>query len=214
MWYLYLDESGDLGFDFTNRGPSHFFTICILVINQRESFKKIQKGVKKTLFRKLNKSQKKSRIYEVKGNSTSIEVKKYFWKQIKDCKFEIYAVTLNKKRVYKNHTQKKERIYNYIAHQVIDQIPFEKISTRLQIVADKRKAKTQILEFNDYLFRQLEGKINPKIPINIDHSSSHQDFVLQAVDLFAWGIFRKYERKDTEWYDMFRGKVCCDKQYL
>ncbi len=32
MWYLYLDESGDLGFDFVNKKPSKFFTITILVI--------------------------------------------------------------------------------------------------------------------------------------------------------------------------------------
>ena len=24
MWYLYLDESGDLGFDFVNKKPSRF----------------------------------------------------------------------------------------------------------------------------------------------------------------------------------------------
>ncbi len=27
MWNLYLDESGDLGFDFVNKKPSKFFTI-------------------------------------------------------------------------------------------------------------------------------------------------------------------------------------------
>jgi len=32
MWFLYLDESGDLGFDFVNRKPSKFFTITILAI--------------------------------------------------------------------------------------------------------------------------------------------------------------------------------------
>lgn len=30
MWYLYLDESGDLGFDFVNKKPSKFFTVSIL----------------------------------------------------------------------------------------------------------------------------------------------------------------------------------------
>lgn len=32
MWFLYLDESGDLGFDFVNKKPSKFFTIAILEI--------------------------------------------------------------------------------------------------------------------------------------------------------------------------------------
>ena len=55
MWYLYLDESGDLGFDFKFKNPSKFFTICILAFNQRDSFKTIGKAVKKTLYRKLKK---------------------------------------------------------------------------------------------------------------------------------------------------------------
>jgi len=32
MWYLYLDESGDLGFDFANKRSSIFFTITILLV--------------------------------------------------------------------------------------------------------------------------------------------------------------------------------------
>lgn len=30
---------------------------------------------------------------------------------------------------------------------------------------------------------------------------------LQAVDLFCWGIFRKYERGETTWYDVFRERI-------
>lgn len=32
MLYLYLDESGDLGFDFVTKKPSEFFTICVLAV--------------------------------------------------------------------------------------------------------------------------------------------------------------------------------------
>ncbi|MBU1291133.1 DUF3800 domain-containing protein, partial [bacterium] len=32
MYYLYLDESGDLGFDLVNKNSSKFFTVCILLI--------------------------------------------------------------------------------------------------------------------------------------------------------------------------------------
>ncbi len=45
MWYLYRDESGDLGFDFVNKKPSGFFTLCILATSHRESFIKISQAV-------------------------------------------------------------------------------------------------------------------------------------------------------------------------
>lgn len=213
MWYLYLDESGDLGFDFVNKKPSDYFTICILATSSRESFVKIGKAIRKTIRNKLC-VKKKNYQPEIKGRTTTIEVKKYFWKQIQDCKFGIYAITLNKRKVYERLTRQKERVYNFVARKVLDQIPFENASTRVQIVVDKSKAKPELSEFNKYIFRQLEGRINPQIPINIDHLSSKDAPQLQAADLFAWGLFRKYERRDREWFDVFKSKVLFDEQYL
>ena len=46
MWYLYLDESGDLGFDFVNKSPSKFFTIAILVLNSTNDNRKLIKAFK------------------------------------------------------------------------------------------------------------------------------------------------------------------------
>jgi hypothetical protein len=33
-------------------------------------------------------------------------------------------------------------------------------------------------------------------------------------DLFCWGIFRKRERGDQEWFDVYAKKVLLDDQYL
>ena len=65
-----------------------------------------------------------------------------------------------------------------------------------------------------YIETQLKGKIDPKVPLAIDHLLSNEDSVLQAVDMFCWGVFRKYERRDEEWYRVFRKKIRYDKIYL
>jgi hypothetical protein len=62
MWYLYLDESGDLGFDFVNKKPSNFFTVTILVVEGVENNRALLNGVKKTIARKLNPSSKRHRV--------------------------------------------------------------------------------------------------------------------------------------------------------
>ena len=49
MLHLYLDESGDLGFDFANKNPSRFFTITILVVDGFEANRKLIAAVRKTL---------------------------------------------------------------------------------------------------------------------------------------------------------------------
>ncbi len=66
MWWLYLDESGDLGFDFVNKKPSEFFTICILATSHRETNSRMKTAVKRTLRRKLNHKAKRV-VTELKG---------------------------------------------------------------------------------------------------------------------------------------------------
>jgi hypothetical protein len=56
--------------------------------------------------------------------------------------------------------------------------------------------------------------LDPKIPLDIKHENSCRYNGLQAVDLFSWGIFRKYENKDIEWFRIFQEKVAYEEQYL
>lgn len=210
MWYLYLDESGDLGFDFVNKKPSKFFTMTILAA-QGENNRKLAKAVKITLRRKF---KVKKRIEELKGSKCPLAIKKYFYSQLKDIKFALYSITLNKIRVYERLRKDKERVYNFMARQVLDQIPFNNANLRVEIIIDKSKTKKNIFEFNQYILGQIKSKFDPKIPLDIYHYDSKQNLGLQAVDLFCWGIFRKYENNDNEWRDVFKDKIIYDKQYL
>lgn len=212
MLYLYLDESGDLGFDFVNKKPSKFFTITILVIRGRENNRRLIKAVKKTLARKLNRT--KPVAGELKGARTVLEIKRYFYTQVKDLQFAVYSLTLNKKRVYERLTRNKERVYNYVARLVLDKIPFEKAHEQVILILDKSKSPKEIGEFNQYVLRQLTGRLDPKVPLDIKHEDSCRYHGLQAVDLFTWGIFRKYEKKDVTWFEVFREKMAYEEQYL
>ncbi len=128
------------------------------------------KAVKKTLSRKLN--LKKSSTSELKGTKTVLEIKKYFYTQAKGIKFAIYALTLNKKRVYERLTKDKERVYNYISRLVLDKIPFEKAQEPVMLILDKSKTQKQIWDFNQYIVRQLKGRLDPKVPLDIKHQDS------------------------------------------
>jgi len=215
MWHLFLDESGDLGFDFVNKKPSHFFTICILATSEDDSYYTIRKAIKTTLHRKINRNKPVAQFKnEIKATETPLQVKKYFYEKSKGCKFGIFSVTLNKPRVFTRLIHEKDRIYNYIARKVLDQIPFEKAGERVQLTIDKSKGKREIQDFNCYIIRQLKGRLDPRVPLKIDHIASYQDAGLQAADLFAWGILRKYERDDLEWFNCYAEKVLLDELFL
>jgi hypothetical protein len=210
-----LDESGDLGFDLVNKRSSKYFTICILLIKDSESKRKISKNIERTLRKKINPKNKRNRIVqELKGTSTKIEIKKYFFKKIKDLEFYIYSITLNKIRVYDYLVKDKSRIYNWIVRLLLDNVDFTEVKNRIYMIIDKSKSRPQIVEFNEYIYRQLMTKVDPKIPLEIKHKNSCSDNGLSAVDLFSWGIFRKYERKDLEWYNIFKEKIVFDDVYL
>src|SRR3990167_10827466 len=208
MLYLYLDESGDLGFDFVNKKPSGFFTICILVVKGMESRKRIVKMIERTLRRKLNPRNKRKRfVQELKASSTTLSIKEYFYRNIIDVDFSVYSITLNKKRVYPRLIEDKARVYNWVVRLLLDQIDFSTADTQISLVIDKSKSKPEIAEFDRYVLSNLQGKIDPKIPLIISHRDSQEDLCLNAVDLFSWGVFRKYEKKDMDWYEVFKGKI-------
>lgn len=217
MWFLYVDESGDLGFDFVNKKPSKYFTLTVLALSSYQADRQLAKAVKKTLARKLNPRNKRKRIVqELKGTDTTLQVKQYFFNQTKNIKFGLYSITINKRKVYEKLTREKERVYNYIARLVLDKIPFElNDGETIQLIIDKCKGKPEIEEFNSYIRSQLQSRINPKTPLYINHLDSKKSYGLQACDLFCWGIFQTYERNNLHWFDEFnKSKVKFNDMYF
>jgi hypothetical protein len=214
MWYLYLDESGDLGFDFVHKKPSRFFTVTILLVKGMENNRALINGVKMTIRRKLNITKKRQGLVtELKGERTSSNVKEYLYKHLYGIPFELYCITMNKRQAFAKLADQKHRVYNYIARLVLEEISFDDAVSRVELIIDKSKNKAQILEFNSYVINHLQGRLDPKVPLDIYHRASNEEYGLQATDVFSWGVFRKYERADAEWFDRFSSNVCCDKQY-
>jgi hypothetical protein len=215
MLFLYLDESGDLGFDFVNKKPSKFFVVTILVVNGQDNNRKLIKGVKKTLRRKLNPKNKRNRIVqELKGTGTTFEIKRYCYHQLKDIDFKIYSIILNKRRVHEALIKNKARIYNYISRLLLEKIPFDDESVSFQFIIDKSKNRPEILDFNNYIRSQLEARINPGVPLDINHLVSCDNCGLQAVDMFSYGFFETYERKKKDWLNVFQDKIGYYTVYL
>ncbi len=202
MLYLYLDESGDLGFDFVNKKPSAFFTICVLALRGRENDRALAKAVQAVLRRGhfLNSNKEGA---ELKGYTASPEMKKLFYKKAGTIDFKLYSVTINKKRVYQHLAIDKDRTYNYIARLALENVNFKDAAVRVIMTVDKSKSRRGVVEFDNYVISQIKAFIDPLVPLDIIHASSHESPGLQAVDMFAWGIFRKYEREDLEWFNVF-----------
>ena len=212
--YIYLDESGDLGFDFSRKKTTNFFVVTLLVCENQDAIKEFEKAVKRTLKNKLN--RKNYSVHELKGTKTELGVKQYFYKQIKDDSWQIYTLVLNKKRVSLDLRSKnaKSRLYNYVSRLLLEKLPLGTTFSNVRLVVDRSKNTKEILDFNNYLKSQLEALLPLNTSFRIEHLTSQEMAGLQAVDLFCWGIFRKYELNDCLWYNEFKDKIGYESEYL
>ena len=214
--YIYLDESGDLGFEFSNKNPSSHFVITLLVCANQESAASIKKATEKTIKNKIHCKNKFNHINELKGTGTTIGVKNYFFNNAdKNNAWKIYSIILDKKAVLSKLTQpiNKHRIYNVVVNHLLKQVDFSMAST-INLFVDQSKDRDGINEFDDMLKVSLDTILPLNVPFNIRHVRSHQSHGIQAVDLFCWGIYRKYVHCDEEWYSIFKQKIVCEQRFL
>tara|TARA_B100001964_G_scaffold92821_1_gene104198 strand:- start:1147 stop:1764 length:618 start_codon:yes stop_codon:yes gene_type:complete len=194
--FIYLDESGDLGYNFEKRKTTKKFVITLLVCDSDVARKEFDKAVRRTLKNKLNRRKKNSRFRtELKGIGTAVIVKKYIFRNIKTNRWAIYSLILNKNRVDTNLQTNfgKKKLYNFLARFFIEKLNLSKVQRNVELIVDRCKNKEEVRDFNQYLVNQLEALLPLNIDLNISHLTSQESTGLQAVDLFSWGIFRKYE---------------------
>lgn len=210
--FIFLDESGDLGFDFKEKSPTNNFSITLLVCKNYASVKLFQKSISRTLKNKINhKANKKTIKNELKGSETTIAIKKYFFGQVIDnADWDIYCILLNKRELIQKLDKPPvhKNIYNNCARQILEKVDFNHSTLQnVNLVIDRSKNSKEIIEFNRYVADHLAGLLAPNTNLIIQHQTSTENTGLQSVDLFSWGIFKKHESQDENWYQFFKDRI-------
>lgn len=214
---IYLDESGDLGFDWSKKNTSRYFVITLLVCDGKHIQNGFRKAVRRTLKNKINHGRNKKRIiHELKGEKTAFEVKKYFHRQVPNDGWRIYSVTLNKARVNSDLQTKqgKKKLYNFLARFILEKVVFPNPMPVVNLVVDRCKNTEEIKDFNQYVENQLQALLPLETRLFITHETSHENHGLQAVDMYCWGIARKDDRNDRDWYSLYGDKIVFETVYL
>lgn len=209
--YVFLDESGDLGFDF-NKNPSKYFAITLLVCHNRSTFFSFKSAIKRTLLAKLNQKNAKRPSSELKGINTTLNIKQYFYQQLlkyANQDWEIYSIVIDKVSLLDQTEDKIEphRLYNILSSEIMGYIDFSKLDNNIQLIVDKCKGRNERSIFDYFLKTNLESKLPLNVSINILHEHSHNNAGLQAADLFCYGIVRKHALNDINWYSEFADKI-------
>jgi hypothetical protein len=206
--YIYLDESGDLGFDFSKPKTTKHFVVTALVCQEQSVNVQFEKAVRRTLKNKLNRKKGKRR-HELKGTSTTLAVKTYFYHLLKMDGWQLYTLVLDKQTLapsLKTHGG-KHRLYNHLSRHLLEQLPLQGVSSNVRLVIDRSKNIGGVQDFNTHVKNHLEAMLPLNTAFHIEHQRSEDFAGLQAVDLFCWGVFRKYELSDSQWYSRFADRI-------
>lgn len=212
--YIFLDESGDLGFDFDRQSSTHF-AITLLICENEKTFYSFKTAVKHTIRRKLNRQKKVDLATELKSTQTTLAVKKYFLDAVHKREGQawcIYSIILDKKDLLKKLkiTPEQHRLYNLLSKIILQHVDFSlhNNGAAVHLIVDSSKGKKQRAVFNQYLKMNIETLLDIGVRFRIGHEKSHNNAGLQAVDLFCAGFSRKYSYGDVEWYNLFKDKIC------
>ncbi len=205
MAYVFLDESGDLGF---KKLSSKWFLFTIAIVNDKRALERVTKKVWKPL-KKKHKKLGELHAYHADDITRKRMLKKA--NEIEDLK--VLCIILNKEKVYVDLQNQKNYLYNYTANILLDRLHNSDIldaGEAIHLYIDRKDTKRHIREnFINYLFNSMQGRRDGEFKTELH--ASHNNKSLQAVDFISWALFRKYEKGDYEFYEIIKDKIIEEK---
>lgn len=191
MNFIYLDESGNLGY---SAKSTQYFVVAALCCEEKKTVDRCIKRARAGLTTKYKKN-------EMKFSNSSDATRRRVLKCIARLDISIAYLSLNKSWAHPHLREKPQVIHKFMFGQLLSNIFHDPPVSRTNIFVDKYLGDEKIEEFNKY--------INIKVPINcnIEHLSSQSNNGIQAVDFVVGAIHRKYRNDDETFHDIIKDKI-------
>lgn len=199
--YIFLDESGDLGF---KKGSSKWFLFTLVVVDDARKLERIIKKVRKS----LNKKHKVS-LPELHAYHCDDITRTRVLRSLAEEDISIVTTVLNKNKVYVDLQNQKNYLYNFTANIILDRLIHTKIindDSNISLVVDRKDTKKHLRDnFISYITEAMKARRGGGF--NMSLAASHDEKGLQAVDFISWAIFRKYEKGEYQFYEIIKEKI-------
>lgn len=202
MSYIFMDESGDLGFDFTKKGTTSYFLITFLFTEHKRAIEKCIKKVHGGLRKKYR------RVGVLHAYKEEPITRRRLLSLLAERNCKIMTILLNKRKVYTKLQDEKAVLYNYVTNILLERIFTKKLlsGSSYQIIASRKETNRFLNQnFRSYLSSQVAT--NHNVEINIQIKTPPEEKCLQAVDFVSWAIFRKYEYGDGTYYEIIKDRI-------
>lgn len=205
MNYIFLDESGDLGFNFSKKKTSRFFVIALLFVKNKKPLEKI---IKRTMahFNKIERKSHHGMIHAYKEHPKTIYK---ILDSLSSQDISVMSIYLNKRKVYTKLQNEKHILYNYVTNILLDRIFTRKLlpfDHPITLIAAKKETN-RFLNDNFCSYIKTKTSTNHKLDLSIEIKPAQQDKCLQLIDCISWSIFKDYEYNDESYINTIRPKI-------
>ena len=206
MAYIFIDESGDLGFDFNKKKTSKYFIVTFLFSEDKNGLDKIVKKV----FKGFSKKEVQTHSGVLHAYKELPKTRQKLLSSFQEQKLgSVIMIYLNKKKVYTKLKDEKHVLYNYVTNILLDRVCTKKLiptKDKILIIASQRETNKFLNEnFSSYIVSQANG--NHKLNVKVEIRPPSKEKGLQVVDMISWAIFRKHEHGDESYYNIFKSEI-------
>ena len=193
MNYIFIDESGDLGF---KTSSSHYFILVAILVSNPKKLDNLVKNTYRKYKRRIYKSN------ELKATKTPNDINMDIIVKLNKIDNKVFAIVFEKSNIYKLDFQNDINIlYDILASKLAN---LREINDKTVIIVDKNKNQIQIKNFNEVFKKNLNNLKNH--PISFIHANSINYKGLQIADLLSWSIYQKYENKNDAFEKLIENK--------
>lgn len=203
MSYIFVDESGDLGFNFKKKGTSKYFLISFLFVPSLKK-RRIAKIVSKVFLTLKKPKKRKSGLLHAYKESPVIRFR--LLNKLVEEDIKIMTICLDKEKVYTNIKAEENLLYSNITNILLNRIYTRELiqkGEKIELIASRR-ATNKLLNNN---FKEYIESNNNKLDIDVSIVSPEKDKCLQAVDFVSWSIYKKYQKGDYSYYNVIKNKI-------
>ena len=209
---IYIDESGDLGFN--RESSSRFFVVAALISPESLPIQRCFKKIRQNDLRKEIKE-----LSEFKFSNSNESIKRRVFKCLNACNISIAYSYFWKEEIGPHLNGNHQNLYIDLNVSLISKIPVHSSGFKfINLVIDRSLYGRKKSDFDagviSGILNHPGNGIDDADQISIKHVDSKSESCIQAVDFIAGAINRKYQLDETEYYDKLKDKMILELNYF
>ena len=208
MAYIYMDESGDLGFNDYELN-SKFFIITFLIANNEKEISNVIKNLYKWMEGKKVR-RKKSAFFHANQEWKASVKRALDLASRRDIK--VISLVLQKDIISRKDKENIHSLYNKAVWYLLEQCERRNYLTykdKHYFIASRKETKRQL---NENFISYLASSHSDLLDIDIIIDNPSQVKWLELVDPISFAIYQKYEYWDLELYSVIKNKIILELQ--